>query len=38
MAANRWYSWSATAPLWVTGIILIALGLCLIVAARKQVR
>lgn len=36
--SNRWYSWGATAPLWGTGVILIALGVALIVMARRQVR
>lgn len=36
--AGRWKSWGATAPLWVTGLILIVLGVALVAAARRQVR
>jgi len=35
---NRWHSWGATAPLWGSGLILIALGAALVIAARGQVR
>lgn len=35
---NRWHSWGATAPLWVPGVVLVVIGVCLIAAARRSVR
>lgn len=35
---SRWHSWRATAPLWVTGLICLAVGAALIEAARRSVR
>lgn len=35
--SNRWNSWGATAPLWVTGLVLIAIGLALLGAAGRTV-
>lgn len=35
---GRWNSLGATSPLWGTGIVLVALGVVLILAARREVR